>query len=42
MKTSSKTKSGFEQLLSKIYARRPCENNQKACVDCLKRRSNKM
>ena len=38
---SSETKSCFEQLLSKIYARRPCENNQKVCIDCLKPRSNK-
>ena len=38
---SSETKSCFEQLLSKIYARRPCENNEKVCIDCLKPRSNK-
>ena len=37
----SKTKSHFEQLLSKIYDRRPHENNQKVCIDCLKPRSNK-
>ena len=42
MKTSSKTTSHFEKLLSKVYARRPCENNQKACIDCLKPRSDKM
>ena len=41
MNTPSKTKSRFEQLLSEIYARRPCENNQKVCIDCLKPRSNK-
>ena len=41
MTTQSKTKSHFEQLLSKIYARRICKNNQKVCIDCLKPRSNK-
>ena len=41
MTTTSETKSHFEQLLSKIYARRPHENNQKVCIDCLKPRSNK-
>ena len=41
MTIPSKTKSRFEQLLSKIYARRLRENNQKACIDCLKPRSNK-
>ena len=41
MTTTSKTKSHFEQLLSEIYARRPHENNQKVCIDCLKPRSNK-
>ena len=41
MTTTSETKSRFEQLLSKIYARRPCQSNQKVCIDCLKRRSNK-
>ena len=41
MTTPSKTKSRFEQLLSGIYARRPCENNQKVCIDCLKPTSNK-
>ena len=41
MNTPLKTKSRFEQLLSEIYARRPCENNQKECIDCLKPRSNK-
>ena len=35
------SKSHFEQLLSKIYAKRPHENNQKVCIDCLKPRSNK-
>ena len=37
MKTLSKTKSLFEQLLSKIYPK----NNQRVCIDCLKPRSNK-
>ena len=41
METLSKTKSRFEKLLSEIYARRPRINNQKACIDCLKPRSNK-
>ena len=41
MATPSKTKSCFEQLLSEIYARRPHQNNQKVCIDCLKPRSNK-
>ena len=36
-----KTKSHFEQLSSEIYAKRPHENNQKVCIDCLKPRSNK-
>ena len=34
-------KSYFEKLLSQIYARRPHENSQKVCIDCLKPRSNK-
>ena len=41
MTIPSKTKSHFEQLLSKIYDRRPHENSQKVCIDCLKPRSNK-
>ena len=41
MTTPSKTKSHLEQLLSEIYARQPCKNNQKMCIDCLKSRSNK-
>ena len=41
MTTTSETKSRFEQLLSKTYARWPCQSNQKVCIDCLKRRSNK-
>ena len=41
MTTLSKTKPHFEQLLSEIYARRPHENNQQVCIDCLKPRSNK-
>ena len=36
-----KTKYHFEQLLSKIYARQPHENNQQVCIDCLKPRSKK-
>ena len=36
MTTPSKTKSHFEKLLSEIYARQFCENNQKVCIDCLK------
>ena len=35
------SKSHFEKLLSKIYPKRPHENNQKVCIDCLKPRSNK-
>ena len=38
MTTPSKTKSPFQQLLSKIYAKRPRENNQKVFIDCLKPR----
>ena len=41
MTAPSKTKSRFELLLSEIYARRPCENNKRVCIDCLKQRSNK-
>ena len=41
MTTPSKIKSHFEQLLSKIYARRPHKNNQKVYITCLKPRSNK-
>ena len=36
MTTTSKTKSYFERLLSEIYARRFCENNQRVRIDCLK------
>ena len=39
MKTTSKAKSYFEQILSKT--RRFRENNQQMCIDCLKPRSNK-
>ena len=39
MTTSSKTRSRLEQVLSEIYARRFCENNQQVCIDCLKSRS---
>ena len=35
------SKSHFEQLLSKLYAKSFCKNNQKRCIDCLKPRSNK-
>ena len=41
MTAKSETKSHFEQLLSEIYARRPCENNQEVYIDCLKPSSNK-
>ena len=41
MTTPSKAKSCVEQLLSEIYARPFCENNQKLCIDCLKPRLNK-
>ena len=41
MTTPSKTKSQFEQILSKIYARRFHENYQQVCIDCLKPRSKK-
>ena len=41
MTTASKTKSRFELLLSEIYARRFCENNQQVCIDFLKPRSTK-
>ena len=41
MTTSSKTKSHFEQFLSKIYTRSFHENNQRMCIDCHKPRSNK-
>ena len=41
MKTPSKTKSSFEQLLSEIYARWIHQNNQQVCIDCLKPRSKK-
>ena len=42
MAIPSKTKSCFERLLSEIYARRPRENSQHVCIDCLKPRSNKI
>ena len=41
MSTPSKTISCFEQLLSKIYAKNFCKNNQKVSIDFLKRRSDK-
>ena len=41
MTITSKTKSYFERVLSKIDARRLRENNQQKCIDCLKPRSNK-
>ena len=37
----SKIKYRFERILSEIYALKPCENNQKVRIDCLKPRSNK-
>ena len=41
MTITSKTKSYFERVLSKIDTRRLRENNQQKCIDCLKPRSNK-
>ena len=41
MTTPPKTKFYFEELLSEIYARPSCENNQKVCIDVLNSRSNK-
>ena len=41
MTTTSKAKSRFNQVLSKIDARRFCESNQQKCIDCLKPRSKK-
>ena len=41
MKTTSKTKTYYERVLSKIDARSFRENNQQKCIDCLKPRSNK-
>ena len=41
MTTISNTKSHFERVLSKIYAKRFHANNQQKCIDCLKPRSNK-
>ena len=35
------SKSQFEQLLSKIYAKSFRKNNQNVCIDCLKPRSSK-
>ena len=35
MTTLSSTKSHFEQLLSKIDATQPHENNKQVCIDCL-------
>ena len=35
------SKSHFEQLLSKVYAKRFCKYNQKVYIDFLKSRSNK-
>ena len=40
MKTPSKTKSRFKQLLSEICAKRFLKNNQQTCIDCFKSRSN--
>ena len=41
MTAPSKTKSRFKQLLSEIYARRFCKNNQQVCIECFKPQSNK-
>ena len=41
MTTTSKTKSYYERVLSKIDAKRLRENNQQKHIDCLKPRSNK-
>ena len=41
MTTPSKTKSRVERLLSEIYARWSCENNQQVRKACLKPKSNK-
>ena len=41
MKTTSKTKTYYERVLSKIDARSFRENNQQKYIDCLKPRSNK-
>ena len=41
MTTPSKAKFHFERLLSEIYARCFCKNNQQVCIDCLKPTSNK-
>ena len=41
MTTTSKAKSRFNQVLSKIDARRFCKSNQQKCIDCLKPRSKK-
>ena len=41
MTTLSKSKSHFEQLLSKTDARWICKNNKQVCIDCHKPRSNK-
>ena len=40
MTTTSKAKSRFERILSKMDAKRFCTNNQQVCIDCLKPRSN--
>ena len=41
MKTTSKTKSYYERVLSKIDARKFYENDQQKRIDCLKPRLNK-
>ena len=40
MTTTSKTKSHFERIPSKMEAKRFCTNNQQVFIDCLKPRSN--
>ena len=41
MTTTSKTKSYYERVLSKIDARSLRKNIQQKCIDCLERRANK-
>ena len=38
MTTTPKTKSYYEQVLSKIDARRLRKNNQQKCIHCMKKR----
>ena len=41
MKITSKNKSCYERVLSKIDVKRFCTNNQQKCSDCLEPKSNK-